>query len=288
MGLGTPGPARHKGEARWGEADMIIQAIRSLVFYALFLGQTVILAILLGTYTLFHRGWSAMGLAIGQYWAASNMVFLRFVVGIRSKVTGGDNIPEGGCIIAAKHMSDWDIFAILPYTGRPAFIAKKELLDIPFFGWAAKALDTIPVDRSKKSDAVAPMLDAARAAIERKCRIVIYPEGTRKAPLADPDYRFGIAKLYAALNVPVVPVALDSGLYWSRNSLVLWPGTARARFLPAIKPGLTAEQFHAELERVIETATDDMIAEALDKGVARPLPAGFRARLEARRAARMA
>jgi 1-acyl-sn-glycerol-3-phosphate acyltransferase len=93
-------------------------------------------------------------------------------------------------------MSDWDIFAILPHTRRPAFIAKKELMDIPFFGWAARAFDTIRIDRSLGGDAIPTMMADARAALDRGGRIIIFPEGTRKSPLAPHDYRYGIVRMY--------------------------------------------------------------------------------------------
>jgi 1-acyl-sn-glycerol-3-phosphate acyltransferase len=208
------------------------------------------------------------------------MALLRWTVGIRSDVSGEENIPEGPCIIAAKHMSDWDIFAILPHSRRPAFIAKKELMDIPFFGWAAQTFDTIRIDRSLGSDAIPLMLDDARAALARGCRIIIFPEGTRKAPLADPDYRYGIVRMYEALNVPVVPVALNSGLYWGRNSRILWPGTAKARFLPAIPPGLPASAFQTRLIQTVESETNRLILEAYQGGLARPIPSEMRDRLE--------
>jgi len=260
---------------------MIVQAIRSLIFYLLFLGQTTILAIIVGTMALFARGWFQLGWWIAEYWVASNLFFLRWVVGIRTEIRHPERIPEGGCIIAAKHQSDWDIFAILPHAQRPAFIAKKELMRIPFFGWAAKALETISVDRSKGSGAIPAMMDDARAAVSRGCRIIIFPEGTRKAPLADPDYRYGTARLYDGLNVPVVPVALNSGLFWGRNSLVLWPGTATAEFLEPIPPGLPTEEFQALLKERIETGTNRLIAEAADKGLTRPISAQLREKLNA-------
>jgi 1-acyl-sn-glycerol-3-phosphate acyltransferase len=125
------------------------------------------------------------------------------------------------------------------------------------------------------------MLKDARAALDRGCRIVIYPEGTRKAPLADPDYRQGIVRLYGALDVPVVPVALTSGLYWGRNTGVMWPGTARARYLPAIPPGLEPAAFAARLKQVIEAETTRMIAEDVAAGLKRPLKPAFLARLAA-------
>ncbi|MDP1732709.1 MAG: lysophospholipid acyltransferase family protein [Devosia sp.] len=261
---------------------MIVQAIRSLLFYVLYLGQTVVLAIIVGTDAII-RGRTGFGWAVARYWGNANLFFLRWVVGIKTDVQGTENIPDGPCILAAKHMSDWDIFAILPHTRRPAFIAKKELTDIPFFGWAARSFDTIRIDRSKGSDAIPSMMADARAAIERGCRIVIFPEGTRKAPLAPHDYRYGIVRMYEALGVPVVPIALNSGLYWGRHSLVLWPGTARARFLPPIMPGLPAEDFHRELAAGIEGETNRLLLEAYEQGLSRPIPPELREKLEALR-----
>ncbi|MBN9305865.1 MULTISPECIES: 1-acyl-sn-glycerol-3-phosphate acyltransferase [unclassified Devosia] len=260
-----------------------VQAIRTAVFYLLFMGQTIVLAIIVGLIAMIWRRRTAASWALATYWRNSNVAFLRWIVGVRTEVTGAENIPPGACIIAAKHQSDWDIFAILPHTNeQPAFIAKKELIDIPFFGQAARSINTIPIDRKLGAQAIPQMLAAAGAALERGCRIVIYPEGTRKKPLADPDYRQGVTRLYEALGVPVVPVALDSGLYWGKLGPIIWPGTARARFLPAIQPGLSAAVFAAQLQGVIEAETTRLIAEAVAQGVARPLGAEFRARLAAR------
>jgi 1-acyl-sn-glycerol-3-phosphate acyltransferase len=183
-------------------------------------------------------------------------------------------------------MSDWEIFALLPHTDeKPAFLAKKELMDIPFFGWAARTFDTIRIDRKRGAEAIPQMMEDARAALAKGCRLIIFPEGTRKAPLSEPDYRQGIVRMYEALNVPVVPVALDSGLYWGRNSLVMWPGTARARFLPAIPPGLGAEAFRARLVTAIERETRAMVLEAVDSGIARPITGRLAERIAAARKA---
>lgn len=261
---------------------MLVQAIRSLLFYVLYLGQTVVLAIVVGLDAVI-RGRTGFGWAVARYWGRSNLFLLRWVVGIRTDVQGSENIPEGPCILAAKHMSDWDIFAILPHTRRPAFIAKKELIDIPFFGWAARAFDTIRIDRSLGGDAIPAMMADARAALGRGCRIVIFPEGTRKSPLAPIDYRFGTARMYAELGVPVVPVALNSGLFWGRRSLVLWPGVARARFLPPIMPGLPPEAFQQALIAATEGGTNQLILAAYEAGLSRPIPPDLRERLEALR-----
>ncbi len=261
---------------------MLVQAIRSLLFYVLYIGQTAVLAIIIGLDAII-RGRTGFGWAGARYWGRSNLFFLRWVVGLRTDVSGARNIPDGPCILAAKHMSDWDIFAILPHTRRPAFIAKKELMDIPFFGWAARAFDTIRIDRSLGSEAIPAMMADARAALDRGCRIVIFPEGTRKSPLAPIDYRYGIVRMYTELGVPVVPVALNSGLFWGRKSPVLWPGTARARFLPPIMPGLSAEDFQRTLIAAIEGETNRLLLAEYERGLSRPIPPELRERLEALR-----
>lgn len=263
---------------------MIVQTIRSLIFYVFFIGITALLAIPMGLYSLVAPKFS--GYPIVWLWYRSNLFFLRLFVGIKSKIEGEENLPDGPFIIGSKHQSDWDIFALLPATGRrPSFIAKKQLLDIPFFGWAALNFHTISVNRKKGREALPQMIKQAKVAVKHNCRIVIYPEGTRKAPLADPNYKWGIVKLYTELNIPVVPVALTSGLYWPRNSHVLWPGTARARYLKPIQPGLSGDEFHAELQRVIEEETDKMIFEDLEKGISLPISEAFQARIEARKSA---
>ncbi|GLQ54206.1 lysophospholipid acyltransferase family protein [Devosia nitrariae] len=260
-----------------------IQAVRSALFYLLFLGQTVVLAIVIGTIGILARRRTSVGWALASYWCRSNTWLMKMVAGVGTRVTGEENIPEGGCIIASKHQSDWDVFAVFPHTGRPAYIVKKELMRIPFFGWAARSLDCIEVDRRKGAEAIPEMMRQARGAIERGCRIVIFPEGTRRAPLAPPDYRFGVARLYDELKVPVVPVALNSGLFWGRNSLVLWPGEAEARFLPAIEPGLKPDVFLARLKEAIESGSNALIRSADERGLDRPMPPDLRVRLDALR-----
>ena len=263
----------------------VFQALRTAVFYFAFIGQTAIVAIVLGTIALIS-GRTPVSWAMAKYWCRSDLVLLRVLAGVRTQMSGQENIPEGGCIIASKHQSDWDVFAIFPHAGRPAYIVKKELMRIPFFGWAARSLDCIEVDRRKGAEAIPLMMAQAHAAVERGCRIVIFPEGTRKAPLAKAEYRQGIARLYAELNVPVVPVALNSGMFWGRNSLVIWPGTAEAKFLEPIEAGLPPDVFMARLKKAIETESDALILKAVEQAPLRPFEPGFQAKVDALRASR--
>ncbi len=260
---------------------MMVQAIRSLVFYLVFFLHTAILAFFVGLVAIIVRRPFGFGLFLAVYWAEASKFFLRFVVGIRSEVAGLENLPEGSCIIASKHQSNWDVLALLPPSLSPAFIAKKELMDIPFFGWAARAFETISIDRRLGSKAVPAMIEAARSAVSRGCRIIIFPEGTRRPPLSDPHYKIGVTRIYEALDVPVVPVALNSGLFWGRRSLILWPGRARAHFLPPIPPGLSAKEMQKRLIAAIETESDRLIVIAAREGIARPLSPDMQTRLRA-------
>ncbi|MDV3252116.1 1-acyl-sn-glycerol-3-phosphate acyltransferase [Devosia sp. BK] len=259
-----------------------IQAIRTGLFYFVFIGQTAIIAIIIGIVGLI-AGPTRFTWALARYWCWSNVQLLRVITGLRTKVTGAENIPPGGCIIASKHQSDWDVFAIFPYTGRPAYIVKQELMNIPFFGWAARSLDCIAVDRKKGAEAIPAMMRGARDAINRGCRIVIFPEGTRKAPLSAPAYRQGIVRMYGELNVPVVPVALNSGLFWGRNSLIIWPGLAQAEIMSPIEAGLAPDVFAERLRQAIEPLSDALALAAVDKGLVRPIDSDLAERIAAAR-----
>ena len=260
----------------------LLHALRTALFYLVFIGQTAIIAIIIGIVALI-AGRTRFTWGLAQYWCWSNVQLLRLIAGVRTEVTGTENIPPGGCIIASKHQSDWDVFAIFPHTGRPAYIVKKELMNIPFFGWAARSLDCIEIDRKKGSEAIPQMMLQAHAALDRGCRIVIFPEGTRKAALAPPDYRQGIVRMYTELNVPVVPVALNSGLFWGRNSLIIWPGTARGEILPAIEPGLPPDVFAERLRTAIETRSDALSLAAVDSNLSRPIEPALAQRIAAAR-----
>lgn len=261
---------------------MVFQSLRSLVFWILFIGQTAILAIPVGLMSRLAP--KSVPWWIVEYWFNSSLFFLRWVAGVGSEVTGAENIPDEGCLIVSKHQSDWEILALLRVISKPAFIAKKELLDIPFFGWAARRFETIRLDRARGGDAIPQMIEGAREALARGCHVIIFPEGTRKKPLAPADYRWGTAKLYTALGVPVVPVALNSGLYWPARSLTLWPGRARAKILKPIPPGLSLEAFHTLMVETIERESDAMILADLEAGIAGPMSAEMIARLAASRA----
>jgi 1-acyl-sn-glycerol-3-phosphate acyltransferase len=200
---------------------------------------------------------------IGRFWVRSSLWLHRTITGIDDDIRGRENIPSGGFIVASKHMSAWETLRLVELFPRPSFILKRPLLWVPLFGWYLKKAGMVPVDRGRGSEAIAAMTEHARRAVREERQIIIFPEGTRRPPLAPPEYRRGVTRLYHALGVPCLPVALDSGLFWPRRAFVHRPGTILLACLPPIPPGREPEAFAAELEAAIEAATEELIAESL-------------------------
>ena len=234
--------------------------LRSIAFNILFVANLT--ARLLFWAPVFFVASEATCWRIVRNWARSSLWLLEHVAGAHSAMSGTEYLPEGSAIVASKHQSVWEILALLVSVDRPTFILKKELMSIPLFGSFARRMKMIPVDRSKRGGAIANMTEAARDAIAEGRRIIIFPEGTRTAPGARSDYRQGVFRLYEALGLPVVPVALNSGLYWPRNGFIKRPGTIRGEFLPVIEPGLDRQQFIPALRTAIETRTNALMQEA--------------------------
>jgi 1-acyl-sn-glycerol-3-phosphate acyltransferase len=226
--------------------------VRSLIFFIIFYVNTAVFLIVGSPLLLGPRRWAMAGLAAHAH---ASMWWMRMICGTRVEVRGRENLLEGPAIIASKHQSAWDTFGLIPLTRDPAMIMKKELLSLPLYGWFSRKFEMIPVRRDLGPTALRQM---AREAAKRAAQgrdIVIFPEGTRRPPGAPPAYRPGIVLLYQALGIPCVPVALNSGYFWPRHSILRRPGTIVVEFLPAIPPGLARADFMALLQDRIETAT---------------------------------
>ncbi len=235
--------------------------LRSIAFNVLFYLNTAIwLIIALPTFFMPYRAI----VAVAKAWGRSNLVLLR-VAGIDFEVRGREKIPPGPLIVAAKHQSAWETFALLPLFDNPLYIVKRELQWIPIFGWLMVKGRMVPVDRSAGSQALAAMTERARIELARGRQLIIFPEGTRRPAGAAPRYKFGVAHLYAAEGVPCVPVALNSGLFWPRRSILRLPGTVLVEILDPIAPGLDRDVFFERLQHDLETATARLIAEARNK-----------------------
>jgi 1-acyl-sn-glycerol-3-phosphate acyltransferase len=232
---------------------------RSLPFNFLFY-LTTTLYVVLGSPLLFApRRWAMAALANH---ARFELWLLKTIVGTKLDVRGREKLPDGPCLVAAKHQSAWETFALIPLFRDPAYLMKRELFWIPFHGWFSRKFEMIPVDRDKGPAALRRMLREAKKRIADGREIIIFPEGTRRAPGAPPDYKTGIVLLYEALGVPCVPLALNSGVFWPRRSLERRPGTIVVEFLDPIPPGLPKGEFIKRLIDAIETASARLLAEA--------------------------
>ena len=198
---------------------------------------------------------------ISRSWGATSLWLLRTICGIKVEWHGREKIPPGPLLVAAKHQSAWETFALLALFPSPTAIVKRELLRIPLFGWCMWKCGMIAIDRSAGRDALAGMVERTRAALARGRQVIIFPEGTRRPPGAAPDYKLGIVQLYAALDAPCLPVALNSGLFWPRRRFVRYPGTVRVEILDPLPPHLPKREFFARLCHEIETATARLVAQ---------------------------
>lgn len=198
---------------------------------------------------------------VPKFWARSSLWLQEKIAGTRSEITGIENLPEGSFILAPKHQSFWDAIAFFPYLRDPLYILKRELTWIPFFGWYVMKMRMIPINRGTRSKALKAAVSGAKREMANDRQLIIYPEGTRRAPGDEPAYKYGIVELYTQLAMPVVPVAHMAGLYWPRRRFLRYPGVIKARFLPPIPPGLSREAFMQRLISETEAACDEMLLE---------------------------
>jgi 1-acyl-sn-glycerol-3-phosphate acyltransferase len=232
--------------------------VRSILFNILFyLNLVVLLLVALITLALPRRA----VLKMAETWGRVSVWLLRVVCGTKVELRGLENLPKGALIVAAKHQSTWETFALLKLFDDFTFIVKRELMWIPIFGWLMRRGGMIPVDRGAGSKVLETMTARARQEIRSGRQLIIFPEGTRRAPDAEPRYKYGVARLYSEVGVPCVPVALNSGLFWPRRAFLRLPGTIVVEFLPPIMPGLDKDAFFSRLQNDIETATARLIAE---------------------------
>jgi len=233
---------------------------RAIAFNIAFFGWTAIL----GTFGLpFLLTPRALTMGFGRFWASGVLFLLRTIVGLNHEIRGLERVPPDGCIIAMKHQSAWDTLILPVVLGDPAPVLKRELLLLPFYGWFAYRAGSIAIDRRARAGALRRMLAKARPIAAAGRPIVIFPEGTRVAPGERRPYQPGVAALYQMLGLPVIPAAVNSGLYWGRRSFIKRPGRIVLEFLDPIPPGRTRPRLMSELERRIETATAALLREAV-------------------------
>ena len=252
----TPPAARAAVPARSPGPRVVV---RSLLFNAAFWTWTPLMAVALLPLLAAPRPALRAGVRL---WLRGVQGALRALAGTGYEVRGMANVPDGPAIIAARHQSAWETLAFHLLIRDLAIALKKELMHVPVFGWYLRRAGMIGIDRAAGAQAVRALVRRAEAAAARGDHILIFPEGSRVPPGAQSRYLPGVAALYARLGRPVVPVALNSGLYWSRRGFIKWPGTIVVEFLPPIEPGLDRRAFMALLKERLEAGTARLLAEA--------------------------
>jgi 1-acyl-sn-glycerol-3-phosphate acyltransferase len=246
-----------------------VPRLSALIFNAAFYTVTGLM-MLLGIWLLAGpRSWAMQGLRLH---ALVSLWLLRVICGIRHEVRGREHLPAGAALVVAKHQSAWDTFALIPLFRDPAIVLKAELTRIPLYGWFCIKFAHILVRRDKGAAALRGMIAEARAKAAERREILIFAEGTRREPGAPSDYKPGYVALYEALELPALPLALNSGLYWPRNnSLALHRGTIVVEVLAPVPAGLPRAEARRAIETAIETASRRLVEEAAGAPDAPPL-----------------
>jgi 1-acyl-sn-glycerol-3-phosphate acyltransferase len=240
--------------------------LRSLVFNTLFY-LTTLLQMIVQAPVYFavsrKKAWF-----VPNNWSRLNNFMLRVICGATVEFKGMENIPDGPCIIAAKHQSAWDTFVFLPFLKDPVLILKRQLMWIPLFGQFVAKMDMIAIDRASREDARKQVNAGANRAKADGRQILIYPEGTRRSPGDVPAYKQGVSMIYEVTGLPVLPIAHNAGMFWPRRKFLRYPGKMTVEFLPLIPAGLSRDAMFKRLVSELEARCDALLID----GAAQPNP----------------
>lgn len=226
--------------------------LRALLFNLLFYLVTAFYAIA-GLPVLLFGANAVYGLC--RLWVGTTLWLLKLLIGLDHRIVGRERLPAEPVIFAVKHQSSWETLALAKILDRPIYVLKRELVWIPIFGLYLKGSGALAVDRGAGAKALRRLIRAAERAATSGRPFLIFPEGTRVAPGQHRPYQPGIAALYDKLGRPVVPVALNSGLFWGRRRFLKKPGRITVEFLEPIPAGLDRRRFMTELETRLEGAS---------------------------------
>ena len=187
-----------------------------------------------------------------KQWAVVNSLMLKWICGLKYEIEGRENIPDGACIIMAKHASTWETIFLQRIFAPVTWVLKKSLIRIPFFGWGLAALEPVAIDRSLRKKAMEQVIEQGTARLKKGWNLAIFPEGTRIAPGKMGKFKLGGARLAVASGFPAVPVAHNAGEFWPRHSFLKYPGTIRMVIGKPVDPkGKTPEEVNAEVHEFI-------------------------------------
>ncbi len=234
--------------------------LRAYLFSFIFMFGTLLWCIIMSPIMLVPS--KKIVLWVPHIWSKVSMWLLKVIVGLKYELKGLENIPNKPCIMACKHQSAFETCVFHAIFPRTAYVFKKSLGMIPFVGWFMHAAGSISVDRGSGAAAMRSILDGTKKRSSQGFNIVIFPEGTRTKVGEKTTYNPGISFLYNNLpDVPVIPVAINSGLFWPRYSFLKLPGKITIEFLPAMESGLSKREFVNKLADNIESVTAKLVDE---------------------------
>lgn len=240
---------------------------RVVVFNVAMAGLVCAVALISGPFVLLLP--RQVAISVADWWCRANLKLLHVLVGIDLEIRGAEHIPTGAALVAAKHHSALETFGLMPSLRDPAFILKRELTWLPFFGWFLLRMKMIAINRKAGSEALAQIIEQAKVAAADGRQIVIYPEGTRRKVGEPPRYKLGVGHLYEKLGLPCHPVAIDAGVFWPKGTIMRRQGRAVIEFLEPIPPGMERNAFLELMKERIENGTQALVAEAQEGRPAR-------------------
>lgn len=233
-------------------------AVRRILYAIWFYALTVVLVLAFVPLWLLPR--RALMTGIGA-WSRLTTWGLRVFGGVRTEIRGLERLPPGAALLGVKHQSMYDIVPPFAYLDDACFVMKRELMRIPLVGQHCRKARLIAVDRDAHAQALRDLVAAAKDRLGDQRQLLIFPEGTRRAPGEATDYKPGVAALYRELGLPCTPVATNSGVHISNSGMVLKPGVVVFEILEPIPAGLKRGEFMRVLEGRIEAASDRLRAE---------------------------
>lgn len=199
--------------------------------------------------------------AVAQLWVRGLMWGLSSIVKLRYIERGRENIPADPCIILANHQSAWETLVLARKFPTASFVTKREAGRIPIVGWFLKNYPMIMVDRGGGGTAIRKLVADSRATLAEGRSVIIFPEGTRKGISDRIVFKRGVEFLYADLGRPILPIAVNSGVFWGRDRPMKYDGTITISYLPVIEPGLPVDEFRRKAEALLEAERDRLIRE---------------------------
>lgn len=240
--------------------------LRSLLFNILFFGWSAIICV--GMLPFIYMGKKG-AVTVTRIYLAVIYFLEKNILNLDYEVRGREYIPaEGAYLVAAKHQSAYETLKLYALFGDPAIILKKELANIPLWGRFLVNLDNIAIDRSNREESMNSIVTESLRIKEQGRPIVIFPQGTRVGvgvPADKKPYKSGVVKMYKAAGIPIVPMALNTGVFWGRNSFIKYPGKVVIQFLPPIAPGQDEKEVLTDITERVEEATERLVEEAREK-----------------------